>query len=146
MSVIRPSCFSPLGVMLISLACGSVAVACGSDKSPVKHSEVDVFEVETGGEHPACPPPRSARCTFTTVPSYARDVAPIVHARCAVCHTGEAGKPWSLSTQGGLADWSHFTLDALAVCAMPPPDSGVILLGSERATLWKWLVCGSPNN
>jgi hypothetical protein len=93
---------------------------------------------------PACPTFPST-CT-SPAPSYATDVAPIIQARCAPCHspTGiESAKPYQT-----WADVKRFQIDILIqvrACRMPPAGAEPLSM-AEQATLLAWLVCDGPNN
>jgi uncharacterized membrane protein len=78
-----------------------------------------------------------------TAPRYA-DVAPIIRARCATCHSGAADGPWPLDSYGHIADWQNEIRSELLRCTMPPLDASVALLPEERLTILTWLRCGLP--
>jgi len=106
--------------------------ACSSDTKPAGS--------------PACPGVTQAQCP-KTVPSYASDVAPIIQARCEICHAvNNAQRLWPLSDQKSVRDWSDTILQQIRACAQPPPNSGYALTLDERQALEGWLVCGAPNN
>jgi hypothetical protein len=94
----------------------------------------------------SCPGDTVTSCP-ASVPSYAKDVIPIVHARCAVCHfaNNDAGH-WPLDDYKTVFDWKDSILGYVRDCSQPPPDSGIALSASERITLEAWLFCGAPNN
>lgn len=81
-----------------------------------------------------------------TPPSYAGNVAAIVHERCAACHyTGSTIAKIDLSSYGGVSANRGSVLNQVYACTMPP-DGGTPLTSAERTTLMTWLVCGAPNN
>ena len=79
-------------------------------------------------------------------PSYANDVAPIIAARCAMCHNGEPGMEWSLAEYDDVYDWRGTITIQLRNCSMPPADSGYTLPENERETINAWLICDAKNN
>jgi hypothetical protein len=98
------------------------------------------------GEGP-CPsdlPDRDA-CA-SAVPSYAREVAPIIEQRCATCHYPD-------NTQSGdvFADYEDVyaprqtVLSRIYGCVMPP-EGAPALTSDERRVLLQWFVCGAPDN
>ncbi len=94
----------------------------------------------------ACPQDAPASCP-SSVPSYSATIAPILSAKCEVCHQyGGPGDPYPL----GMWSDVHSTADDMQAqilsCRMPIPDAGVTLTDSERVTLLTWLVCGAPDN
>jgi hypothetical protein len=99
------------------------------------------------------PPPS---CTFidastcqNPIPSYARDVAPVLDRACnSTCHAPGVG-PWPLTDWGNVSDWGSIVGGDIEQCSMPPPDAAAgngSLTDQERATILNWLVCGAPNN
>jgi len=82
----------------------------------------------------------------TTPPSYATDIAPVVQARCVVCHfPGTTIAPTDLSSYAQLRRQGGTALGQIQSCNMPPPDAGP-LSADERTTFVEWLRCGAPNN
>jgi hypothetical protein len=85
----------------------------------------------------ACPSPQ---------PSYAKDVAPIIEARCTGCHAPNRQEASIL-----LTDYDHVNkvksevLTNLYGCRMPP-DGEPAPTEEERQAILGWLVCGAPNN
>jgi len=81
------------------------------------------------------------------VPSFSREIAPILNQRCNNCHSPEIdGGPWPLDTQQNVRDWSTLLIKDLKECAMPPPDAGDAFPAEERDKVWAWLICGAPDN
>ena len=100
--------------------------------------------------------PRPANCTFidasscqSPIPSYSRDVAPVLDRACnSTCHAPGVG-PWPLNQWANVADWGMSIGADIGQCTMPPPDAGAgngDLTDQERGTILNWLVCGAPNN
>ena len=126
-----------LSVSLTQLATAISLVGC--------HSSPDSI-VEQDAQIVACPGTTVASCPVA-VPSFSRDVVPIVQSRCGGCHSqnNDAGL-WPLNDQQSLSDWQITILQVLRNCTQPPPSSGVALELSERKALEAWLVCGAPDN
>jgi tetratricopeptide (TPR) repeat protein len=86
-------------------------------------------------------------------PTFARDIAPIVHARCAPCHRpGEAG-PFSLLTYSDVASRARQVALVTRSGYMPPwkpePGHGDFagerrLTAAELATIQRWVEAGAP--
>lgn len=95
--------------------------------------------------------PRLATISGTV--TYAKDVAPILYAKCLACHrAGEVG-PFALETYQQAKVWSAAIKDYTARRIMPPwkavPGHGDFagartLSDREIATLAKWLDAGAP--
>lgn len=100
----------------------------------------------------ACSPsdePNPIVCTVSAplecpdpAPGYA-DVAPIFAQRCASCHSGMPGTPWSLRDYEHVADWQDVVRAEVLHCKMPPPDSGVTISDEERLAILTWVKCGA---
>lgn len=82
----------------------------------------------------------------STPPSYAKDVAPIIVARCGACHY-----PGGIAGDRELEDYKVLygirvtVLSEVVTCKMPqapalPPTD------AEKKTLLDWLACGAPDN
>jgi hypothetical protein len=94
---------------------------------------------------PSCAPGAPDACPGP-VPSYSRDLVPILEAKCNGCHTGHDGAPWPLTNYPDVLHWRAQVLAELAGCTMPPPAGTTQLTAGERAALIDWLVCGAPEN
>lgn len=113
---------------LFALGVAAVSAGCGSP-SPAPACSVPVT---------SCP---------AVVPSYSKDVAPVIARRCAPCHAPgglESNRPYQTydqvkSVQVGI-------LFQVRSCKMPPADGGTPLSDDEKATLLGWLYCDAPNN
>lgn len=80
----------------------------------------------------------------TPAPTY-QDVKPILIQRCEVCHWGEPGGPWPLTTYHDVSDWQAVVRDEIVRCSMPPlDDGGIPLTLDERRALMTWIRCGLP--
>jgi len=95
--------------------------------------------------HAACPNDLPSACPADP-PSYARDIAPLIQARCLECHA-----PGGKESNRDLTTYDHVYANRSAVlnqvygCAMPPAGASG-LDDAQRATLLAWLVCHAPNN
>ena len=100
--------------------------------------------------------PQPAGCTFidastcqNPIPSYSRDVVPVLDRACnTTCHAPGEG-PWPLNDWANVSDWGSIIGGDIEQCTMPPADAGAgngTLSDQERATVLNWLVCGAPNN
>lgn len=102
----------------------------------------DAPEVDAGPPVPctvtpptACPEP---------APTYA-DVAPILEARCVLCHSGIPEGPWPLTSYPHVADWKNEIRAEVSKCTMPPPAAKVAITDAERETILAWILCGMPH-
>jgi hypothetical protein len=88
-----------------------------------------------------------------TVPTFSRDVAPILYANCVTCHrTGEIG-PMSLITYQEVRPWARAISKQVADGVMPPWHADAAtgtfsnerkLTAAERATIERWASNGAP--
>jgi thiol-disulfide isomerase/thioredoxin len=87
------------------------------------------------------------------VPSYAEDVAPILHARCASCHRPGQVAPFSLLTYEQAHRWAASIMEVVGDRRMPPwhadPRYGHFandrsLTPREQAVLIAWAKEGAP--
>lgn len=110
---------------------------------------------QTAAQSDSGPQPQQG-CTFidasscqSPIPSYSRDVAPVLDRACnSTCHATGVG-PWPLNDWANVVDWGNIVGGDIEQCTMPPPDAGAgngTLSDQERATILNWLVCGAPNN
>jgi hypothetical protein len=80
----------------------------------------------------------------TAVPSFERDVGPILAARCKLCHApGQTAEHILFDTYGEAFHWYKLMYTQVFGCTMPPSCSGR-LADTERNVLLKWFVCGAP--
>lgn len=113
-----------------------VIAACGG---------VDGTSAGGAGGAGACPNDLPASCP-AEVPSYAAEIAPLIHDRCAPCHSpgGQAAtKP--LTSYVEVYGRRSAVLDQLHACNMPPPAAAQPT-ATERKAILGWLVCGAPSN
>ena len=82
----------------------------------------------------ACPDP---------APRYP-EIASIIEARCASCHSGALSGPWPLHDYSHLADWRDELRDQIRLCTMPPPEARVPITDEERLRILSWIRCGLP--
>jgi thiol-disulfide isomerase/thioredoxin len=107
----------------------------------------------TGRVADGAEPSSSSRPTPTPV-TYADDVAPILHARCATCHRPGQVAPFSLLTFDQARRWSTSIAEVLDDGRMPPwhadPRYGRFandrsLSPVERSLLLSWVEQGAPS-
>lgn len=104
-----------------------VAPACASDDPP-KQPVCDVKPVED------CPSP---------APTYA-DIAPILDAKCVVCHSDTSTGPWPLTSYDAVEAWWDLIRRDTRDCSMPPSDSGLVLTPAESQLILEWIACDRP--
>lgn len=98
-----------------------------------------------GSSGPSCPNDLPASCP-SPAPSYQSMIAPLISARCLICHSPggqEASIPFT-TYQNVFAERSPM-LNQVYACYMPPTGAQP-LSAQERNQLLTWLVCGAPNN
>lgn len=101
----------------------------------------------TGGAGGAgsCPDDLPASCP-APAPQWAGDAAPVVEARCAICHsTGGAAADKPLTDHAEVFARKGAVLNQIHACKMPPEGS-TPLTTAERLTLEGWLVCGAADD
>jgi hypothetical protein len=91
----------------------------------------------------SCPVEAPTSCPDAAAIRYA-DVAPIIEARCAPCHSPLWSGPWPLNTLAHVRDWTDDIRTNLVACTMPPPDAGIPITKAERLTMLQWIRCGLP--
>ena len=91
--------------------------------------------------------------TVASRPTFTKDVAPIVHQRCAGCHRAGEVAPMELLTYEQVRPWSAALREAVLLRKMPPwfahPDFGKFrndrrLSQREIDTLVAWVDAGCP--
>jgi len=108
----------------------------------------------TGASHAAGSAERGAAAQSPELaPTFSRHVAPILYAKCILCHRdGEAG-PMPLTTFREVRPWANAIRTQLIVGAMPPfhaaPKYGLFpegprLTPAESATIVRWVDSGAP--
>lgn len=97
-------------------------------------------------------PPFSAASAGPAV-TFTRNVAPILHAKCATCHRRGEVAPMPLLTYQDARPWARAIKDKVASRQMPPwfadPAVGSFrndpsLTANEIATIAKWVDAGAP--
>jgi mono/diheme cytochrome c family protein len=97
--------------------------------------------------------PAAAESTADATPTWAADVAPIVHRSCASCHRPGEVAPMSLLTYQEARPWAKSIRRAVSERAMPPwhADSSQVAYANDRslsdaevATLVRWVDSGAP--
>jgi hypothetical protein len=100
---------------------------------------------DAASDSPSCPNdlPPDSDCP-PAAPSYGAAVAPIIAARCSVCHRpGGLETSMRFSTYADAFALRRQMLTTIYACRMPPAGA-VPLSTDERQTLLKWFVCGAP--
>src|SRR6185503_9221761 len=91
--------------------------------------------------------------TDTSVPTFTRDVAPILYANCVTCHRPGEIAPMSLITYQDVRPWARAITRKIADGSMPPwhadAPTGTFsierkLTTAEKATLERWESAGAP--
>ena len=94
------------------------------------------------GGSSSCPDDLPASCS-SPAPGWAKDIAPVIEARCASCHVqggSAADKP--LTDHAQVFSRKGSVLNQVYACKMPP-EGAPQLSTSERLALEAWLVCGA---
>lgn len=87
------------------------------------------------------------------IPDYARDIAPMLHAYCAMCHRPNGVGPFALTNYGLVHLWASSIKHALLSGNMPPwhadPEYGhfandLSLPGHLKSALVRWIDAGAP--
>jgi len=87
------------------------------------------------------------------VPTFSKDVAPILYANCTSCHRPGEIAPMSLLTYKDSRPWIRSIAERVSNGTMPPwhadPAHGHFLndrslSGADRATIEKWAKGGAP--
>jgi hypothetical protein len=91
--------------------------------------------------------------TTESVPTFTRDVAPILYANCVTCHRPGEIAPMSLISYQEVRPWARAITREIAAGAMPPwhadAPAGTFsnertLTAGEKATLERWAAGGAP--
>lgn len=107
-----------------------------------------IFATCSGGPPPfvdTCPNDVPDACPAVP-PSYAADVAPLLHDRCGACHTVDGlATIYPYDTYMQVKSQRLGILSQLHSCLMPPADQPQPT-AAERQTIFSWLVCGAKDN
>jgi hypothetical protein len=88
-----------------------------------------------------------------TQPTFARDVAPILYAKCVSCHRAGEVAPMALLSYDDARPWARSIKNKVVARQMPPwfadPHVGTFandprLTDAEIATITKWVDAGAP--
>lgn len=91
--------------------------------------------------------------TTAPVPTYTRDVAPILFAQCTTCHRPGEVAPMSLLTYKDTRPWARAIAAQVAAGTMPPwhadPAVGHFanarrLTAAQKSTIAAWVAAGAP--
>ena len=101
----------------------------------------------TGVDPNICPNDVPDTCpTSTPVPTYAAQVAPLLHERCGACHTiGGMAAPQVFDTYLQVQAEQIGILSQLHNCLMPPADQPQPT-PEDRQIIFTWIVCGAKND
>jgi hypothetical protein len=95
----------------------------------------------------------SAFAAESAVPTFSKDVAPILNERCVNCHRAGEAAPMSLRTYNEARPWAKSIKQQVASRVMPPwhAEPGVDKFANDRrlsdaeiATVVKWVDAGAP--
>jgi hypothetical protein len=103
-----------------------------------------------GGNGPEPCPSVSMDCP-SPPPSWAKDVQPVIQARCYTCHSegGIEWPKWDLSSYASVVSNEMEVLTQVYQCKMPLPDASPPvppLTSDQRQTIVQWIACSTPNN
>jgi peroxiredoxin len=102
---------------------------------------------------------RGCRLTFAEVggdagvPSYAKEVAPLLKTHCVECHREGAIGPWAMDGHARVKNYARMIEEVLLTRRMPPwdpdPDFGKFanahsMTREETQTLQRWVAAGAP--
>jgi hypothetical protein len=93
-----------------------------------------------------CPNDLPSQCP-SIVPSFSRDIQPLMQGQCGTCHSpsGVAPDHQFLSYTDAYSQRSAF-LNQVYSCRMPPPGAVEGFSLPAREQILTWLVCDAPNN
>jgi hypothetical protein len=97
------------------------------------------------GGSSSCPDDLPASCS-SPAPGWAKDVAPVIEARCASCHVkGGTAADKPLTDHAQVFSRKGSVLNQVYACKMPP-EGATPLSTAERLAIETWLVCGAPDD
>jgi len=119
----------------------------------------EALDAVLAGQAPPADVPAAKGCAIAFTqprtahqPDYARDVAPLLIDRCAVCHREGGIGPWAMLDHKKVAGWSAMMREVVFTQRMPPwpadPAHGSFqhvrtLSAAERRTLVHWVDHGA---
>lgn len=89
------------------------------------------------------------------LPSYEKDIAPIVAENCAACHREGGIAPFAMDSYAMMQGWSPMIREVLMTKRMPPGqidphigsfENDMLLTDSEAQALVHWVEAGSPRD
>ncbi len=127
----------------------SLLTACSSEPATTTDTICAGLKADqlASGPPPSCPDdlPSDSACSGAT-PSYAKDIAPVISARCGACHDpGQISASFPLAPYAKLYGQRRSVLNQIFTCKMPPACAHQ-LAPDERAALLDWFVCGALDN
>lgn len=97
------------------------------------------------GGSSSCPDDLPASCP-SPAPGWAKDIAPVIEARCASCHVkGGVAADEPLTDHAQVFSRKGAVLNQVYACKMPP-EGAAPLSTAERIAIESWLVCGAPDD
>ncbi len=126
----------------------------GTNKSKPTRNDLEEAIKETLAGKPVSVPHTQATGCHLSIPDVTfKNVAPILHKRCAECHRPGQVAPFSLLTYQDTVGWGKTIREVVSQGRMPPwhadPKHGKFandrsLTAEERETLFAWIDSGSP--
>jgi hypothetical protein len=90
-----------------------------------------------------------------TVPSYEKDIAPIIADNCASCHREGGIAPFAMNSHAMVQGWSPMIREVLMTKRMPPGQidghigefiNDMLVAESDQQKLLHWIDAGSPKD
>ncbi len=89
------------------------------------------------------------------VPSYSKDIAPIIASNCASCHREGGVAPFAMDSYTMIKGWSPMIREVVLTKRMPPGqidphigdfENDMVLADSDQQKLIHWIDAGSPQD
>lgn len=118
----------------------------------VSGDELAFQEVSTTG-NPVTYPAKIAH--RQAVPSYEKEIAPIISDNCATCHRAGGIAPFALDSHTMVMGWSQMIREVLMTKRMPPGQvdqhigdfiNDMVLADADSQKLIHWIEAGSPKD
>lgn len=119
--------------------------ACGDTGGSTAGGGGAGTSVSGAGGSSNCPDDLPESCP-SPAPGWAKDVAPVIEARCSSCHVqGGAAADKPFTTHAQVFSRKGSVLNQVYACKMPP-EGATPLSTAERLAIESWLVCGAPDD